>query len=342
MNSMKFKKIVSSPLEYTAIAFLFLSFFEFQPHEVSATGKVNYSFTAVTQSPVKSIAVIGDLQETSLLELCIGRESNDAERVLLINEITKQNPAMIVLLGDMVFDGSDVKEWRGFDKLLIPARQSKIPVYPVLGNHEYRGFNSTAENNFRSRFPQLKKSEWYIQKYDSIALVFLNSNRPDMCPVKWDAQQTWYERSMKQLDADSSVKAVITFLHHPAYTNSVVTGDEPDVQLAFVPAYVKSKKGLALISGHAHTYERFRKDGKTFIVSGGGGGPRVGLHDGIDFHKDLYPGSSPRPFHFLLLNRDSSGINITVKGLLKGKNIFFTMEEIHLPYEENVNITKFN
>jgi hypothetical protein len=163
--------------------------------------------------------------------------------------------------------------------------------------------------------------------------VFLNSNRADMSPADWDKQQHWYENTMKQLDNDPSIKAVVTFLHHPAYTNSIVTGDEPDVQLAFVPAYFKSVKGLAMISGHAHTYERFRKDGKTFIVSGGGGGPRVGLHDGIDFHKDLYTGSSPRPFHFLLLSRTSTGLKITVMGLLKGTSLFFTMEEVNLPYE---------
>jgi hypothetical protein len=113
----------------------------------------------------------------------------------------------------------------------------------------------------------------------------------------------------------------------------VVTGDEPDVQLAFVPAYFRSNKCLAMISGHAHTYERFRKYGKTFIVSGGGGGPRVGLHDGIDFHKDLYTGSSPRPFHFLMLSRTPFGLTITVRGLKKGEKKFFTMEEINLPYQ---------
>jgi Icc-related predicted phosphoesterase len=339
---MNFKKIVSSPLKYLTIPLIFLSFFEFRPNGISDSPVFDYSFDPVSQSEIKPIAIIGDLQKTSLPEIFMGRESNDEERVLLVNEISGLDPAMMVILGDMVFDGSDANEWFGFDRLLEPVRKEKIPVYPVLGNHEYWGLNSTAKKNFRSRFPQLKKSEWYIQKYDSIVMVFLNSNRADMTAGGWDKQEAWYDKKLKEFDADPSVKAVVTFLHHPAYTNSIVTGDEPDVQLAFVPAYLKSEKCLVMISGHAHTYERFRKDGKTFIVSGGGGGPRVGLNDGTGFHKDLYTGSSPRPFHFLLLSREQSGLKITVRGLLKRSSVFFTMEEIHIPFYQTAAITKNN
>jgi|GEM_PF-1640231 len=72
---------------------------------------------------------------------------------------------------------------------------------------------------------------------------------------------------------------------------------------------------------------------KTFIVSGGGDSPCEGFHDGIDFHKDLYTGASPRPFRFLLLSRTPTRLKIVVRGLQKGENKFFTMEEINLPYQ---------
>ncbi len=99
-----------------------------------------------------------------------------------------------------------------------------------------------------------------------------------------------------------------------------------------MPAYYSSKKALLFISGHAHTYEHFFIKGKTFIVSGGGGGPRVKLKSGKDAHKDLYNGESPRPFNYLLIKKGNNGIKITVKGLKRGDSKFFRMEEFKINF----------
>ena len=72
--------------------------------------------------------------------------------------------------------------------------------------------------------------------------------------------------------------------------------------------------------------------GKTFVVSGGGGGPRVKLKSGKDAHEDIYYGESPRPFNYLLIEKVDDGINVTVKGLKKGDSKFFTMEEFKINF----------
>jgi hypothetical protein len=92
---------------------------------------------------------------------------------------------------------------------------------------------------------------------------------------------------------------------------------------------------LAFISGHAHTYERFLKNEKMFIISGGGGGPRVTLNTGLECHTDLYKGKSPRPFNYLLLTETNDGVNFTVKGLNKNGKDFFILEEFNLSYPNN-------
>ncbi len=311
--------------------FVLFLFIEFNPAKSNLTYTSSpFQFVQEINTTNKQIAVIGDLQRTSVWELAIGRESNDEERILLINEIAKVNPAMVVLLGDLVFDGSDETEWRDFDNLISPLKKRRIPVFPVLGNHEYWGLNSTAYRNVSIRFPQFNKFHWYEEKTDSLALIFLDSNENELTDTEWFTQKKWFEKKLSDYDSDPAIKGIVVFLHHPPYTNSLVTGDELHVQKTFVPAFRKCKKSLALISGHAHTYERFFINNKTYIVSGGGGGPRVGLRDGIDFHKDLYTGSSPRPFHFLLLERDSTGLKVTVRALLKGTNLFYTLEEFYL------------
>jgi hypothetical protein len=75
------------------------------------------------------------------------------------------------------------------------------------------------------------------------------------------------------------------------------------VQQVLVPPFVQANKTLAMISGHIHSYERFSRAGKTFLVTGGGGGPRVKLATGQRRRHadDLFAGPPLRWFHFLML-----------------------------------------
>jgi predicted MPP superfamily phosphohydrolase len=88
------------------------------------------------------IALVGDLQRTTIWELMIGREQNDSERKKIIENIALENPAALILLGDMVANGADVKEWDYLHNLLKPIVNENIPIIPVLGNHEYWGDNN--------------------------------------------------------------------------------------------------------------------------------------------------------------------------------------------------------
>ncbi|QQS35350.1 MAG: metallophosphoesterase [Ignavibacteriales bacterium] len=289
----------------------------------------------------KKFVVVGDLQRTSFLEKIIGRESNDNERELIINEIANIDPAFMVIVGDLVFDGSSSSHWKEFDELIKPVTEKNIPIYPVLGNHDYWGSNSSALENFSERFIQFKETYWYEKSFDSLALIFLDSNIDDLTSAEWQNQKQWFETKLKQLDEDNSIIGIIVFLHHPPYTNSKVTTDEEHVKKTFVQAFERSTKTLAMITGHAHVYERFLKNGKTYIVSGGGGGPRVDLKAGVkSIHRDLLvddpDSTAKRPFNFLVVNRSESGIEVKVMGLLKDSSKFFELEEIIIP-DETIN-----
>ncbi len=280
------------------------------------------------------IAAVGDLQRTSVWEYMAGRESNDVERKEIIENISEQNPGSVILLGDMVFAGDNIDHWRFFDALMTPIKKENIPIFPVIGNHEYWGNNRIALQYLTERFPVLKGSHWYTETCDSVGLIFLDSNDPEYSSEQWQSQVDWFRNKLISFDNDTSIRGILVFAHHPPYTNSLITGDEMQVQLGFVPAFDKSRKTLAFITGHAHTYERFIENGKTFIVSGGGGGPRVLLKTGSDIHHDYYNGPSPRPFNYLIINKSDGGINFTVKGVEKGSSKFFTMEQFTLPFSK--------
>jgi Icc-related predicted phosphoesterase len=276
------------------------------------------------------LTIVGDLQRTSLWEILIGRETNYFETNEIIKNISDENPGSVILLGDLVFEGDNLNHWKYFDSIIVPLKNKPIPMFPVIGNHEYLGINTTAFNYLTARFPILKNQHWYSEVCESIALIFLDSNNSEYSEEEWNNQINWFKDKLSKFDNDPAVKGILVFAHHPPYSNSVLTGDDMCIQKGFIPAFDDSKKSLAFISGHAHTYERFVEKRKTFIVSGGGGGPRVLLKTGFGSHHDYYKGSSPRPFNYLLLSKESDGIEVTVKGVDKGKTNFYTLEQFEL------------
>ncbi|MGE5277185.1 MAG: metallophosphoesterase family protein [Acidobacteriota bacterium] len=287
-------------------------------------------------APVRSgrFAVVGDLQRTSRAE--IWRESNGGERERIVRQVASERPDFLVLLGDLVFRGSSRRDWRQFDALMAPIREAGIPILPILGNHEYWISRRGALANYFASFPHLTGRGWYSAAYGPLGLIFLDSNRRFLSALRWREQVAWYERELEEFEDDRARKGVLVFVHHPPYTNSTVTSDEAHVQREFVPAFQRASKTLAMLSGHVHSYERFARAGKTFLVAGGGGGPRVRLAtDRRRRHADdLFCGPPLRHFHFLLLALSQEGVEVEARGLPKRGETFAPMDCFLLRWRE--------
>jgi hypothetical protein len=277
-----------------------------------------------------SFAIVGDLQPTSGLE--VWRESNPRERRAILREVSLENPDFVGFLGDLVFCGSSGPAWEEFDRLCAPIKSGGIPTYPVLGNHEYWLSRRPALANYFGRFPHLRDRHWYALAYGELGLVFLDSNLRWLPPAAWRQQLAWYRRLLEQWDADPSVRAVLVLLHHPPFTNSRVTSDAIHVQRDFVPLFSCARKTLAMISGHVHNYERFLRDGKVYLVAGGGGGPRAPLREGARRRHtdDLFSGGRIRDFHYLRFRPAAESVEVEVRGLQKDGTGFDTMERFDL------------
>lgn len=276
--------------------------------------------------------MVSDFQRTSRAE--IWRERNPDERRQIVARIAAESPDFVVILGDIVFCGSSPGDWAEFDELSAPLREARIPILPILGNHEYWISARRALPAFFARFPHLENRNWYSRLYGGLALVFLDSNRRWLTPLRWEEQLDWYASELATLDADPAVQGVLVMLHHPPYTNSTVTSDERHVQRSFVPPFLAAGKTLAMLSGHVHSYERFDRAGKTFVVTGGGGGPRVRLASGgrRRHPDDLFGGPAVRLFHFLLCEATPGGVAVEARGLPKNGRVFETMERFFLPF----------
>ncbi|MBI5537590.1 MAG: metallophosphoesterase [Deltaproteobacteria bacterium] len=282
--------------------------------------------------PGARIAVVGDQQTTSWLEFW--RESNDQERERVVSHIATGAPALLVLLGDQVWNGSSASLWSDYDRLMAPVRRKSIPIVATPGNHDYWGGGQRNLQSMFDRFALMGGRTHGAFVFGPLGLVLVDSNRSEMGDQAWCEQQAWFDAELTALDASRQVRGVVVFLHHPPFTNSTVTGDEQDVQQALLCPFMSHTKTLAMVSGHVHAYERFTGHGKHFIVSGGGGGPRARLHRGEEQrrHPDLFYGDEYRPFNVVWMTPEADRLELSVMGLDKDDETFRQIDRLAAVY----------
>lgn len=238
--------------------------------------------------------IFGDTRRRLTLE--VFRPKADEERLRVIRALAEEDPAFIVNTGDLVGRGSKAEDWRAFHEENRPIFSKGIPCFPCLGNHEFYGDDRLALNHYFSFFPGLGGRRWYEIRFRSVLLVLLDSNFDELEDHEAEAQIRWFGDLLAAAEKDPSVRHVLVCAHHPPYTNSRVHGDSRAVQEHFVRRLTPKVK--AFISGHVHSYERFEKDGRQFVVSGGGGAPPTPVETERPRHPDAFRGPPIRPFHY--------------------------------------------
>ncbi len=247
----------------------------------------------------------------------------------------EKNAAAVFHLGDITAIGSDIGQWRDFEKQLAKLRQARLPFYPIPGNHEYMLTAKKGMENFHKIFPEVKQT-WYEVRIASISIILLNSNFSELNDKELSQQRQWLEEQLTRLDKDSSVSTIIVATHHSPYTNSKVVQTSSEVQKEFVPLFIKHRKCRLFISGHSHAFEHFRQQGKDFLVIGGGGGLLHTLRTGYDQKwKDLFPEKTGRRFfHYITCEIQAEGIMVSVRRLKPDNSGFETAYIFLIPQEK--------
>jgi acid phosphatase len=129
-----------------------------------------------------------------------------------------------------------------------------VDIAGTLGNHDVeigRG---------RYEFALLRMpGPYYVRRVKDVELIVLDSNA--ITP----AQTRWLTRTLARR---SGFRRIVTF-HHPPYTCGGHLGSAT-VRKAWVPLF--ERYGIRLVlSGHDHNYQRFERNGITYVVHGGGG-----------------------------------------------------------------------
>ncbi|MGF7218550.1 UDP-2,3-diacylglucosamine pyrophosphatase LpxH [Spirosoma lacussanchae] len=256
---------------------------------------------------MNDILFLSDTQAPMWVErLVLRTHQNTKATQTIFTEIIRRKPPVLYWLGDIVSLGYRNDKWRIIDTFLAKCTEVGTAVYAIMGNHDVMGRPRKGARNFQQRFPDHSPTG-YVQKTGDVAVVMLNSNFSTLSVANLVKQQTWYEQTLEDLDADPSVAVVIVTCHHAPYSNSKLVGSSKLVQQRFVPPYTRSQKARLFITGHSHAFERYEFEEKTFLVIGGGGGLRQPLNMSPSRLPDL-AGTYKPLFHYLAVRREGDGL----------------------------------
>src|SRR4051794_27112989 len=172
----------------------------------------------------------------------------------ILDDVISHEPKALFLLGDVVNLGYSNRQWKPIDAYLQRFQAKGIKVFAALGNHEVMGKAKKGQKRFQQRFPEHVKTG-FVEIVDSMAVILLNSNFSSLTREEDSAQIEWYEKTLRKLDADSSIQFIITGCHHSPYTNSTIVRSSLAVRTKFVPLFLKSEKSSLFLSGHSHNFE---------------------------------------------------------------------------------------
>ncbi len=165
------------------------------------------------------------------------------------------NLALILIPGDLVDDGNDFVSWK--ETFFEPAQNliSHVPMYPVLGNHEYdtpyyyRYFKLPTNGSLGS------EEHWWHKDYGNVRFIGMDSNPP----FDTEEQLLWLDEVLlNTCDADS-IDFVFAQLHHP-YKSELWTPGESDFTGEVITRLEQfstdCNKPSIHFFGHTHGYSR--------------------------------------------------------------------------------------
>lgn len=233
----------------------------------------------------------------------------DAAQTDLANSAAGAVPAFFFHLGDMVYSFGEEKYY--YDQFYDPWRGYQAPILGLAGNHDglvYTGDPAPTLQawlvNFCTVTPQAAPDAGGLIRttmtqpgvfytfdapYVRILAIYSNvledpgviSTEGGTRPTLNDSQLTFLEAALTRCKQESYTGAVLIAVHHPPYTGGTIHGGSPRMlQDLDTAANAAGFWPHAVLSGHAHNYQRYTRTlnpgtaGSTtlpYIVAGNGG-----------------------------------------------------------------------
>jgi acid phosphatase type 7 len=244
------------------------------------------------------IVVYGDMRFTDPANTS---DTQPGVRKWLVQKVGEEKPDLLLITGDMPFNGSNAEDWKVYFQETALWTQERLRIYPTIGNHEILPDPRSGKRNYFAAYPQIDHHSWYSVQLGNIYLITLDSTNflDDQ-----GAQRRWLESQLAHLP--SSADFVFFLFHIPLVS---------DLQTAFMlgipsPAILELRHYLeaqaaashakfVIFNGHIHNYERFEVNGITHVITGGGGARPYPIF--IRGDQDLYQARTYPNFHYLVI-----------------------------------------
>ena len=231
----------------------------------SVESRVSTFVTAVREESPFAFAIISDTQTNADIAHQVAKHA------------WAQRPSFLLHPGDLVETGTNDSHWTQHFFPSLDPLISRVPFYPVLGNHE-----QNASNYYE--YVSVPDPEYYYEfRYGNAHFFMVDTNRN---VDQGSEQYQWLDKALAASDATWKFACH----HHPPYssdendygdlwqTSKSTRGDLRARQLSGL----YDKHGVDIVwNGHIHSYERtwpvrdgkaVNGDGPIYMIVGGGGG----------------------------------------------------------------------
>ena len=248
-----------------------------------AVGDV-YSFhTAPVETVPFQFAVVGDTMYSH------------PEKLQIKENILEDFPSFVIHVGDFAGELGGYQEslWREHFFEDYENLMCRIPLIPILGNHEYQGvimvFFSLPGRAplFHDYFTLPNNERWFSFDWANCHFIALDTNIPK--DLKEGEQYDWLVQDLeKSTDGINDPTWIFACWHEPAFSSGAGQFDLMGKDLRERYAPLMESYGVDIVFyGHDHFYERSYKDGVYYIVTGGGGAAPHPIFEDINPHSQL-------------------------------------------------------
>jgi hypothetical protein len=246
--------------------------------------------------------------------------ANPVARRALVARVASEKPAAIFIGGDLIYQGSNSDDYEIYKTETTVWSQAKIPVFPALGNHEFRecdsDLNPCLVNWWKMAAPrQVRSFRWYSVTLGAKILVLLLDSDSSLKPGS--EQRTWFEEQIAT--AGSERKFVVVMMHYPPVRDPIFPTAKDEKEIArYLSKHAPSLQARVIVVGsHIHNYERFRREDVTYLVSGGGGAKPVPV---LRLFGELSKLDSAENFHYLRFRLEGGVLQGTMVRFDPGRN----------------------
>lgn len=204
--------------------------------------------------------------------------------------LAAQNPDVVIHGGDLVYDANPLDSWNSIMTLLRGV-MGKASFHAMIGNHEHESQDEYTQQYLRLFANQGDRGEatrYFALTYGGVRFICLDSEAGELDDVTSEQYQ-WLVGELEDAFEDAAIREIIVALHRPTFTLSKHAPGSLSVRNSLHELFLEYNVRLVL-AGHVHAYERFKVDGVTYIIDGGGGAILYDPDEDIPVLEETRPG----------------------------------------------------